>query len=677
MSGRNPRIPPDSHSGAGYKPATEINGFQIIDKIGQGAMGAVFKARQRSLDREVALKILPPRIAVNASFIERFQREARTSARLCHPNIVQGIDVGQDPKSKLWYFAMEYVDGPSLKALIEKRKRIEERRALEIVGEVAAALEAIDHAGMVHRDIKPDNILLNSSGAVKVADLGLARACDSDAGLTQVGQTVGTPHYMSPEQVRGEIDVDIRADIYALGATLFHMVTGKAPFTGGTSIEIMTKHLHDLPPSASEVSPNVSADCAKLIAKMMEKKREDREQTPHKLRKRIDALLGRDAAAADAAPAAPPHFAGRLPSSHGIRPAARHDPKGHATHAAPRNPAHRTSELPLSEQKRINFMIGAGAVAVILIVGLLAAISNAKPAPERPAAEAVNSSAQNVPVRVEAKDGARVAPALPRTDSNTKVPAETAAAGSSSGFDITGGEDIHESIARGKLDEIERLNKAGKLTPADLQARYRELCESSLRGTHAGLEAAERLKKLPPLPPAPPPSAAPSAAKGVWWEGEDALDHNFISHPWLAEQLDKHNLSGGKYLNHLQDEKWFRIVGKTAPNSLHASFAVEVPADATYTLWVREYDPYAGAPWKFKWDDARWFAVPSDYPFENKVEIGQWRNLVWRSYPSQTLTKGRHTFNLEAAIDSKHGVAGFDCFYLTTEQFKPDGAKRP
>ena len=195
-------------------------------------MGAVYKARQKSLDRVVALKVLPPRIAKSATFIERFQREARASAKLCHPNLVQGIDVGQDPKSKLWYFAMEFVDGPTLKKLMKQERRLKEKRALEIVREVARALDAIHSVGMIHRDIKPDNILLTSAGEVKVADFGLTREVDDDAEMTQAGSAVGTPHYMPPEQVRGENDLDIRSDLYALGATLFHILTGKTPFSG-------------------------------------------------------------------------------------------------------------------------------------------------------------------------------------------------------------------------------------------------------------------------------------------------------------------------------------------------------------------------------------------------------------------------------------------------------------
>ena len=564
---------------------------------------------------------------------------------------------------------MELVDGPSLKQVIDKRKRIEERRALEIAREVTEALEAIDRAGMIHRDIKPDNILLTSTGGVKVADLGLARVSERDAGMTQMGQAVGTPHYMAPEQVRGEADVDIRADLYALGATLFHMVTGRPPFTGSCNVEIMTSHLKNPVPMANEVNPNVSPECAKLIAKLMEKKREDREQTPQKLRKRIDAMLV-GSTVVDQTPLASPQPVPRA-HAHGSKAApGKHEAKSHAQQSLPRVAPQRPGELT----KRTNWIV-SGVAGIVIIVGLIVVCMDGKSAP---APSGVSPSPTPL---VPAQGETRPAPSQVNTNAKTskapEVDAPPAVTSPASGFDITGGEDIHESIARGKLDETERLNKAGKLTPAELQARYRELTESSLHGTRAATEAAVRLKKLPPLPPSPvAATTANSNAKGVWWEGEDAFDHNFVAHPWL-DQIEKQNLSSGKYLNQLNDEKWIRMQGKTPTNKLHANYTVDVPADGTYTLWVREYDPWCGVTWQFKWDEGRWYSVSNDYPFENKIEIGKDRWMVWRNYAGQTLTKGKHTFHLEAAIEGRHQTAGFDCFYLTTEPFKPEGPKKP
>jgi len=268
----------------GQRTLREIGNFEIISKIGQGGMGTVFKARQKSLDREVALKVLPPSIAKDASFIERFQREARASAKLNHPHIVSGIDVGQDPATGLWYFAMEFVDGPTLKKVMKEHGRLSEEAIIKLGLQIGSALECLDSNGMIHRDIKPDNIMLNKDGEAKLADLGLAKDLRDDASLTQSGRAMGTPFYMSPEQVRGENDtLDIRADIYAFGATLYHLATGMTPFQGETSAVIMSKHLTEKPPLASRVVPEISEGLSRLIEKAMQKNREERFQKPSEL----------------------------------------------------------------------------------------------------------------------------------------------------------------------------------------------------------------------------------------------------------------------------------------------------------------------------------------------------------------------------------------------------------
>jgi len=274
------------------KPARIIGGFELLEKIGQGGMGAVFKARQVSLDRIVALKILPPSIAKDQTFTQRFLREARACAKLSHPNIVLGIDVGQDAATQLWYFAMEFVDGRSTRQVLVERKVIPEQEALRIVRDIAKALECARENGFVHRDVKPDNILLTSSGEAKLADLGLARQAREDASLTQSGQAIGTPFYMAPEQIRGEGDnLDIRADLYGLGATLFHLVTGRPPFEGATAAAIMAKHLTEPPPLAHRANPAVSEATSRLIQRLMQKEKERRFQTPVEVVQHIEKIM--------------------------------------------------------------------------------------------------------------------------------------------------------------------------------------------------------------------------------------------------------------------------------------------------------------------------------------------------------------------------------------------------
>lgn len=271
----------------------EIGGFELLSRIGEGAMGAVFKARQKSMDRVVAVKILPPAIAANREFILRFKKEARSTGKLSHPNIVSAIDVGQDASSGLWYFAMEYVDGPSLKQMLDEQEVFEERRALEIVMGVARALQCASRAGLVHRDVKPHNIMLTGKGVPKLADLGLAHEIDSE-GLSESGRAIGTPCYMSPEQVRGETDqLDIRADLYALGATLFHLVTGRPPYAGRNAAEIMSKHLYEAIPQASRYNKKISLECSRIINSLMQKEKERRMRSPLVLIEAIDRILSR------------------------------------------------------------------------------------------------------------------------------------------------------------------------------------------------------------------------------------------------------------------------------------------------------------------------------------------------------------------------------------------------
>ncbi|MCK6472684.1 MAG: bifunctional serine/threonine-protein kinase/formylglycine-generating enzyme family protein [Planctomycetes bacterium] len=286
-----------------------VGGFEILSKIGSGAMGAVFKARQVSMDRVVALKLLPPKIAnKDPVFVDRFIREARASAKLNHPNIVQGIEVGKCPETSLYYFAMEYVDGPTVNGLLKKEGAFDERRALEIVLGVAKALVCAERKGIVHRDIKPDNILIDSRGDPKLADLGLAKRVSDNAGgvsmslpslgpaananLTQAGSTVGTPHYMSPEQAEGKAEeVDIRTDLYALGATLYHMVTGRTPYSGNSAVEILVQHLTAPVPDPSAANPDLSRTTCEIIERLMQKAPADRYQNADMLVRELEAAL--------------------------------------------------------------------------------------------------------------------------------------------------------------------------------------------------------------------------------------------------------------------------------------------------------------------------------------------------------------------------------------------------
>ena len=257
------------------RSSQQIPGYQVLGKLGAGAMAAVFKARQLSLDRLVAIKVLPRKFSTNRQFIERFYAEGRAAAQLNHPNVVQAFDVGQ--AGEFHYFVMEYVEGKTVHDMIVENKRFSEREALDVIINVADALEHAHEKGLIHRDVKPKNVMFTPSGIAKLADLGLARAIDDkEAALAEAGKAYGTPYYISPEQIRGEVNIGPQADIYSLGATLYHMVTGSVPFNGKNPTEVMQKHLKAplIPPD--HVNPKLTAGISEVIEMMMAKSRRQR-----------------------------------------------------------------------------------------------------------------------------------------------------------------------------------------------------------------------------------------------------------------------------------------------------------------------------------------------------------------------------------------------------------------
>ncbi len=257
------------------KSSQRIPGYKIIRRLGAGAMATVFLAKQLSLDRLVAIKVLPKKFSDNVKFIERFYKEGKAAAQLNHPNIVGAYDVGQAGEHH--YFVMEYVDGQTVFDLVAKHKRVDESQAIRIIKQTAKALQHAHEKGFIHRDIKPKNIMITKDGVVKLADLGLARAMtDMEAAKAEAGRAYGTPYYISPEQIRGEMKIGPAADIYGLGATFYHMVTGRVPFEGKNPSAVMHKHLkNDLVPP-DHVNPKLSAGCAQVIEMMMAKNQKER-----------------------------------------------------------------------------------------------------------------------------------------------------------------------------------------------------------------------------------------------------------------------------------------------------------------------------------------------------------------------------------------------------------------
>ncbi|MCA9322835.1 MAG: serine/threonine protein kinase [Planctomycetes bacterium] len=262
---------------ANLATASRIEGYRLFDKLGQGSMGTVFRARQLSLDREVAIKILAPFLQRNERFVTRFLKEAKILARLNHPNIVRCIDVGQSDGQ--YYLAMEFCDGPTVGEIIKRGGRMAEERATRVILQVARALEHAFESEVIHRDIKPDNIMIIPGGTAKLCDLGLVKDLGTSGDTTDTGSALGTPNYISPEQARGDDHLDHRSDVYSLGATYYHMVTGVTPFENANPAVTMVAHINDIPPTPRDRCPDLTPETSRIITKMMRKHPDDRYQS--------------------------------------------------------------------------------------------------------------------------------------------------------------------------------------------------------------------------------------------------------------------------------------------------------------------------------------------------------------------------------------------------------------
>lgn len=266
-----------------------IEGFEIIEKIGEGGMAVVWKARQVSLDRIVAIKILSSQLKGDESDVERFQSEARSAAKLKHPGIVQVHDAGADEQGYC-YFVMEYVAGYTIGDWIRRKGQISEEEALVVSECVADALNyAWTTAGIIHCDIKPDNVIIDSDGTVKIADLGLARTINTIGSETMADEVMGTPAYISPEQAEGKSDLDCRSDTYSLGAMMYHMLTGKLMFEGHDEEDVMELQVTTDPVDPKILKPDLSPGMHRLLSSMLAK---DPSLRPQNWKEVIEGLAG-------------------------------------------------------------------------------------------------------------------------------------------------------------------------------------------------------------------------------------------------------------------------------------------------------------------------------------------------------------------------------------------------
>ena len=285
---------PRNSANFSFESLQELGKYKIIKKIGKGGMGVVFLAKHKVMNTYRALKVLPHSVKEeNYDFFERFMREARIASEIRHPNIIGVMDVETDHTQDVSYIVMEFIDGGTLRRILKRQKTLPEIQALLIVKGVAEALKSIAEHKIIHRDIKPDNIMFTRQGNVKLADLGIAKSVEDDINLTKNDIMLGTPAYLSPEQIETPQDVDIRSDIYSLGATLYEMLTGTKPYAGKNTYDILQKMILESIVDPRRKNPSVSSITAKIVMKMLHKNPAKRYQTPQDLLDALNEVLQR------------------------------------------------------------------------------------------------------------------------------------------------------------------------------------------------------------------------------------------------------------------------------------------------------------------------------------------------------------------------------------------------
>ncbi|MHC4247839.1 MAG: protein kinase domain-containing protein [Planctomycetota bacterium] len=386
-----------------------VGGYEVVAPLGRGGMGAVYKAKKLDTGDFVALKILPPSMATER-LVARFKREAEITSRLDHAHIVGCVEFGYDEKRKCHFCALEYIEGEDIGKRLERDGATPEAEAVDITRAIAEALQHAHANGLVHRDVKPANIMVTPDGTAKLLDLGLARAAGDDATrFTQDGLFVGSACYASPEQGRGESDLDGRSDIYSLGATLYHMVTGGAPFAGLPAAQVIQKHTADTIPWPAQANPDLSDGLCRVIARMMAKAPDDRYRDPKELLADLEVLReGGEPAAMKSPPKKSTVAVPRGRAKGATKGAAKGSTKGTAKHARTRarQPGHRhrkgTGTGPAARGKSPWAAYAAGGGAGLIVLALLYAFSGGGNAPKQPARTPSAAEPVTPPAPVEA-----------------------------------------------------------------------------------------------------------------------------------------------------------------------------------------------------------------------------------------------------------------------------------
>ncbi|MGE3808855.1 MAG: bifunctional serine/threonine-protein kinase/formylglycine-generating enzyme family protein, partial [Gemmataceae bacterium] len=379
---------------------TKLGEYILLDVIGAGGMGVVYRARHAFMNRVVALKTLHPQ-AVNQSALDRFEREVKLAAKVSHLNIVTAYDAGV--QAGIHYLVMEYIDGTDLASLVKKQGPLPFARAIDYTLQTAEGLRYAHEIGLVHRDIKPHNLLLDKSGTIKILDLGLARlntsltglsdqGAERSADLTRTGTVLGTFHFMAPEQARNTKLADQRADIYSLGCTLHYLLAGKPLFTGETLMEIFLAHQQDPVPSLAATGQGVPAAVDKIWQKMVAKQPEQRQQSIAEVIRDLRAALG---------PA--PHAIARQPTTNRQAAPVKPVPVNSATEVLA-SPRLDVAAKEVGGRKPSRRWLAAGAIALLVLVGIVAFSGSEgrkeeKPAPKPPSDGLAESDTNHLGMR--------------------------------------------------------------------------------------------------------------------------------------------------------------------------------------------------------------------------------------------------------------------------------------
>jgi len=483
---------------------TTLGEFEIVELLGRGGMGAVYKARQASLDRLVAIKVLPQSLASDESFVERFDREARAAAAVRHPNIIEIHAIGEDRGYQ--YIAMEFIEGDTLSDILKREGRLQAGRALEIMRQVASALAEAHECGILHRDIKPSNILIDAKGRVKVADFGLAKHEGVDVSVTVSGQALGTPLYMPPEAARGE-RFDARSDLYSLGATFYHALAGRPPFQADTPALLIVKHLEGRVPPLQDLALDCPTALCRAIHRLLRKNPAERYESADKLLE----VLARIETRLRAEESTPTQTVPTTPGTARRRPATARRRKATAPKEEPGGTPGPRGRLP--------WVIGGIAAALVLVVVLFLVL--------RPKG---GQSSSVVP------------PPSPKPGTRNLEPGRAAATAERNAEIVLRNVQVcitrkDYTKAQGYLDRLRSdygSTKFAAAHEADIAALQQQI-DAYVKGT----PKPQPPKPQPPQPgtqhPEPPPPAPPPDDDERWTEWEDLFDGRTLKGWRIAE----------------------------------------------------------------------------------------------------------------------------------------------